>query len=235
MPENKDFKRLVRARMAATGECYTEARAHLVAERSRGAADVAEVADLADNAVPAKPATALAPLPGWFLAGGTPAAYEFGLAADPAPDGLPVARLRARAGTEDRLEAVSFGTMMQTVSAHRYRGTRLRLAGLIRTCAVDWAALWLRIDGPGGTLAFDNMRHRAPQGTTDWAEAEIVLDVAEEATKVNFGLLLAGPGAADVAGLSLSIVDESVGLTGHGAADLPDSPQNLDFVTRQGE
>lgn len=229
MPENKDLKRLVRARMAATGERYTEALAHLVAERNRGAAEVAEVAD---NAIPADAATALAPLPGWFMAGGTPAAYEFGLAADPTLDGLPVASLRARAQTEDRLEPASFGTMMQSVSAHRYRGTRLRLAGLIRTFAVDWAALWLRIDGPSGTLAFDNMRHRAPRGTTDWAEAEIVLDVPEQATTVNFGLLLVGPGAADVAGLGLAIVDETVALTGRGATEIPDSPQNLDLAAR---
>ncbi|NUP53528.1 MAG: hypothetical protein HOW97_40335 [Catenulispora sp.] len=229
MPKNKDLKRLVRARMAATGECYTEALAHLAAERSQGAADVA---DAPDDAVSAEPAPALAPLPGWFMAGSTPAAYEFGLAADPNPAGLPVARLRARAQAEDRLDAASFGTMMQRVSAHSYRGTRLRLAGLIRTFAVDWAALWLRVDGPSGMLAFDNMRHRAPQGTTDWAEAEIVLDVPEQATTVNFGLVLAGPGAAEVTGLGLAIVDETVSLTGPGAVVIPDSPQNLDFVAR---
>ena len=229
MPDNKDLKRLVRARMAATGERYTEALAHLVAERTQG---VAEVAEVADNAVPAESAPALAPLPGWFMAGGTPAAYEFGIAADSTADGLPVATLRARAQTEDRLEAASFGTMMQSVSAHRYRGTRLRLAGLIRTFAVDWAALWLRIDGPTGTLAFDNMRDRAPHGTTDWAEAEIALDVPEQATTVNFGLLLVGPGTADVAGLGLAIVDETVDLTGSGAIEIPDSPQNLDFAAR---
>lgn len=226
MPENKDLKRLVRARMAATGERYTEALAHLVAEQTRRAAEVT------DNAVPAKPTTALAPLPGWFMAGGTPAAYEFGLAADPTPEGLPVASLRARAQTEDRLEAASFGTMMQSMSARRYCGARLRLAGLIRTSAVDWAALWLRVDGPSGTLAFDNMRDRAPHGTTDWAEAEVALDVPQQATTVNFGFLLTGPGAADVAGLSLAIVDETVAVTGYGAPEVPDSPQNLDFATR---
>jgi hypothetical protein len=33
MPKNKDLKRLVRARMAKTGEAYTAARAHVVAQR----------------------------------------------------------------------------------------------------------------------------------------------------------------------------------------------------------
>src|SRR5437667_79186 len=33
MPTNKDFKRLVRARMRKTGESYTTARAHLLAKK----------------------------------------------------------------------------------------------------------------------------------------------------------------------------------------------------------
>lgn len=38
MPTNKDFKRLVRARMAKTGEAYTAARAHLLSDRPQPAA-----------------------------------------------------------------------------------------------------------------------------------------------------------------------------------------------------
>lgn len=38
MPANKDFKRLVRARMAKTGEAYTAARSHLLAQRPQPAA-----------------------------------------------------------------------------------------------------------------------------------------------------------------------------------------------------
>jgi hypothetical protein len=210
MPENKDLKRLVRARMAATGERYTEALACLEAEW----AAEREVAATAT----------LAPLPGWIMAGGAPADYEFGLAAV-THEGLPVARLQARHSSP-----ASFGTMMQTMSASQYRATRLRLNGLIRTHEVDWAALWLRIDGPSGTLAFDNMRHHAPRGTADWTEAEVVLDVPEHATTVNFGLLLVGAGAAHVARLHLATVDETVALTGRDVDEVPDSPQNLDFV-----
>src|SRR5207247_2767657 len=35
MPTNKDFKRLVRARMQKTGEAYTAARAHLLQKKDR--------------------------------------------------------------------------------------------------------------------------------------------------------------------------------------------------------
>jgi uncharacterized protein YndB with AHSA1/START domain len=50
MPTNKDFKKLVRARMSKTGEAYTAARAHLL----RGPA-VATVASAAPAAAPAPP------------------------------------------------------------------------------------------------------------------------------------------------------------------------------------
>jgi len=38
MPTNKDFKRLVRARMRKTGESYTAARAHLLTKKQGHAA-----------------------------------------------------------------------------------------------------------------------------------------------------------------------------------------------------
>jgi hypothetical protein len=66
MPANKDFKRLVRARMTKTGESYTTARLHLLRQRptrspSRPAskpparpADYARLAGMSDAAVKAK-------------------------------------------------------------------------------------------------------------------------------------------------------------------------------------
>jgi hypothetical protein len=55
MPTNKDFKRLVRARMQKTGEAYTAARAQLFHQRKPAApADYASLAGLSDAAVKAK-------------------------------------------------------------------------------------------------------------------------------------------------------------------------------------
>lgn len=63
MPANKDFKRLVRARMTKTGESYTTARMHLLTgtpSRARPArampapADYARLAGMSDAAVKAK-------------------------------------------------------------------------------------------------------------------------------------------------------------------------------------
>lgn len=59
MPENKDFKRLVRSRMQKTGESYTAARSHVLKKKRPGRSAVApaeypELAGMSDEAVRAK-------------------------------------------------------------------------------------------------------------------------------------------------------------------------------------
>jgi len=51
MPANKDFKRLVRARMQKTGEAYTSARAHLLQPK---VVDYAKLAGMSDASIKAK-------------------------------------------------------------------------------------------------------------------------------------------------------------------------------------
>ncbi len=53
MPANKDFKRLVRARMVKTGESYTAARSKLV-RKPPAKIDYAKLAGMADTAIKAK-------------------------------------------------------------------------------------------------------------------------------------------------------------------------------------
>jgi hypothetical protein len=50
MPTNKDFKRLVRARMQKTGESYTTARAHLLTKKQQSARSAAPAAPAAPAA-----------------------------------------------------------------------------------------------------------------------------------------------------------------------------------------
>lgn len=75
-------------------------------------------------------------------------------------------------------------------------GKRVRLSGFIKTRDVSqgFAGLWVRIDGPSGVLAFDNMADRGVTGTTDWQRYEIELPVAAEATRVVFGALFPANG-----------------------------------------
>ncbi len=78
------------------------------------------------------------------------------------------------------------------------RGKHLRLAAWIKSSAIahGWAGLWVRVDGPGGVLAFDNMGDRGAHGTTAWSYVEVEMDVAPEAAGITLGALLAGDGTA---------------------------------------
>jgi hypothetical protein len=118
---------------------------------------------------------------------------------------------------------------MQMFDAGQYRGKRLRVTGFVKTLdVVDWAGLWMRVDGAAGqVLAFDNMVNRPIHGTTEWAQYSIVLDVPATAHAVGFGVLLNGAGSVLVDDFAFDTVGSEVATTGtHG---LPSSPRNLDF------
>ncbi|MDQ2811469.1 MAG: hypothetical protein M3Z75_06195 [Actinomycetota bacterium] len=205
MPQNKDLKRLVRARMAESGENYTQALTHVL-----GRVD-------------------LEPLPApWQITGSPARDYEMGLLTGISYEGNRVAQLRFRSAIS---EPVGFGAVMQSITATRYRGGRVRFSSLARACEVsDWAGLWLRVDGLNGTLIIDNMQDRPLRGSTDWTEASIVLDVPEKATTLHFGALLSGAGAIDLARPRFEDVGEAVPVTVTATVvPLLDEPQALDF------
>ena len=215
MPQNKDLKRLVRARMAETGESYTQALAHLQGE------------------------IALEPLPpAWHMTGGRAPDYEAGLLPGVDYDGHRVARLRLRPAVSEPAvsepavpESSGFGAIVQTIATARYRGHRVLFSAMLRATGVtDWAGLWMRVDGPGGVLEFDNMQDRALSGTTDWTEAAIVLDVPEEAKVLLFGALLSRAGAIDLTRLQFEEADQAVPTAMTTVTALPDEPQALDFT-----
>ena len=204
MPQNKDLKRLVRARMAETGENYTQALTALLGE------------------------TGLDRLPdGWFTAGSSPAEYAAGLLPRTwAYDGKRVIRLRFRAAAPPR----GFGTVMQSFDAARYRGCRVRFSAMVRGHEItDWAGAWLRVDAADGARALDNMNNRPLRGSTDWTEAASVLDVGEDAASVHFGVLLTGVGAVDLARPRFEAVGTDVPVTRMPRKPLAADPQGLDF------
>ena len=91
-----------------------------------------------------------------------------------------------------------FGVATQSTLPSQSLGRSVRLSGWIRTETVDsgFVGLWLRIDGPGGVLAFDNMNQRGVRATTPWTRHVIVLPVDSAATRISFGILHAGTGTA---------------------------------------
>jgi hypothetical protein len=167
------------------------------------------------------------PPPGWIAAGDHPTDYDMGVDKTVLHDAKPSAYIKSIVD-----ETKGFGTLMQTISAEQYRGKRLRVSGYVKSEDVNrWTGLWMRVDGSqrGQVLAFDNMQSRAITATTDWKRYEVVLDVAPEAQRIAFGVLLVGKGRVFVNGLGLEPVDGTVQTTGAPLPKPPSVPKNLDF------
>jgi len=124
-----------------------------------------------------------------------------------------------------------FGALVQRISATHYLGSRLAFSGRLKYRDVRvGCGLWMRIDTPDGTGAFDNMQDRPALGTSNWTEYRVVLDVNPDATTINFGLILFGDGEVWMDDLRLEQVGGDVPTTDAWAhVQLPEHPVNLDF------
>jgi len=147
----------------------------------------------------------------WNLAGTQLTSYEAGTDAREAFNGHPSACLASK---EPHIEG--FGSLIQSFQAHNYLGKRLRFRAFVKSNDVqEWAGLWMSVSKGNLMVAFDNMHNRSIKGTTDWQEYEVVLDVPQDATRIDFGVLLAGTGRVwlngvefDVVGLDIPTTDE---------------------------
>lgn len=163
----------------------------------------------------------------WLLGGNRPEDYAVELEPDGGRLGTAAALLRSTA-TRPR----GFVSVMRWIDAAPHRGERVRFTAWLQSEEVaGWAGLWMRtddLDAPRQTLAFDNMRRRPVRGTTDWTRHRVVLDVAEGADRIYYGVLLAGVGRVRADQLEIEAVDpEQVPTTG--GPRLPPGPKNLDF------
>ncbi len=103
----------------------------------------------------------------------------------------------------------AFGVATGSFPVSHAAGKKIKFSGAVRTRDLEgYAGLWWRVDGPKGTLAFDNMQTRGPRGTSDWTRYEIVLSVPVEAVNINFGVLMPGKGAAWFDDLRIEIDDK---------------------------
>lgn len=128
-----------------------------------------------------------------------------------------------------------FGNLMRAFDATPYRGKRVRFSARVRTRGQvfgDRAQLWMRVDREGGGMGFfDNMQDRPIRGSR-WRRYEIVGTVADDATSVNVGMMLIGPGRAWIDDASFEVL----GAVGEGAE--PARPlsergvENLSALTR---
>lgn len=146
----------------------------------------------------------------WFLAGSHPQDYAMSL--DPAAvhGGKPSHLLASKAENDQ-----GFGTLMQMFKGKAYLGKRVRLSAWVKAeKVVDWAGVWMRVDGPNGkSTAFDNMQSHPIKGTLDWERYEVVLDMAPDSSALALGILLHGKGKVWMEEPVLEVVDTSVPVT----------------------
>jgi hypothetical protein len=118
-------------------------------------------------------------------------------------------------------------TLSQRFKAGNYRGKRMKFAAAIKAEVPEGsAALTMSVSGLCyELLTFDNMYGRNITGITDWKKAEIVLDVPEESTHIQFGITMAGKGRISVSG----VVFEETTDQPTGWKPYEEEPQNLDF------
>ncbi len=162
---------------------------------------------------------------GWFCGGDAPEKYEMGV--DPSVSYENRRSVTIKAGPEPN----DFAALMQEIKADAYRGKRLRFSAVLRSAGLEnRAALFMRVsDKDGKLLAFDNMKDRFITGTNDWAHHSIVLDVAETAEDILYGVLSSLRGQVWMADVRLEEVGKDVPTTDILAEIAPYFPMNLDF------
>jgi C-terminal processing protease CtpA/Prc len=160
------------------------------------------------------------PMPVGWVGAGYPDAFRIGTDRGVARSGTASGHVTARSSSP-----TNFGGLSQLVRADNYRGTRVRLSAYVKTRgpADTRAGLWMRVDGNGGILSFDNMQNRPITGPTDWTRVSVVLDVPNDADGIMFGLLLTSAGEAWIDDASLEVVGADVHDTNMIPAPQPNS------------
>lgn len=166
---------------------------------------------------------------GWSKSGSEPDSYDMGIIKGAGLDGKNAATVKSISNN-----IIGFGTLMQSASADKFVGKRIRLTGFIKTKdVVTKSCFWLKVERTNSQtmLAFDNMQDRPIVGTTDWKKYEIVLDVPSNATKISYGGLLKGTGQIWFNNLAFEIVDNTIPTTGkkNEKTAVNAEPFNLDF------
>jgi len=87
----------------------------------------------------------------------------------------------------------NFGSIAYKIPAN-YTGKKIKLEGYIKIQNVrsGFAGLLMRIDGEGGSLAFENMKDQNISGTKDWQKYSITLDFPESAELIFVAGILTG-------------------------------------------
>jgi hypothetical protein len=145
---------------------------------------------------------------------GQSGSYVAKLDPDHSEDGAPSMLLSADddADTNGFAATTTSRTLDESLTGRRYR-----MRARIRSEDATSAWLWWRIDSEGSFL-LDNMRrpvNRAIEGSTEWREVTLVMDVPANARSFAFGSGLVGRGKVWVGALVFEAVGDDVPTTAH--------------------
>lgn len=161
-----------------------------------------------DRESPETPSLAAA-LAGWSPDGAGRDRYEIALDRSNSHSGQSSVSIKSA-----QPSTTEFAGISQAIASNAYRGKRVRLSAFIKAASVrGHGSLWMRVDGLGYSVKFDNMSDRPIEGTTDWKRYEIVLDVPEDSSRLLFGFLLHGQGQLWADDFDLEIVGHEVPIT----------------------
>jgi hypothetical protein len=97
------------------------------------------------------------------------------------------------------------GLAKQTTNARPLRGRNIVYTAWVKTENITGAKLWIRIDDDQRML--ENEFSDPLSGTNDWTKLTQRIRVPEEATVLQYGLLLRGPGDAWLDDMNVELLD----------------------------
>lgn len=93
----------------------------------------------------------------------------------------------------------SIGLLTGTLPVELVSGKTVEFKGWIKTKDIEngYARLWFRVDGENDiVLGFENMSDSGLNGTNNWTQVSLKIDVSKEVKNINFGGQLQGNGIA---------------------------------------
>lgn len=143
----------------------------------------------------------------WMKKGSHPEDYDLGVDLHEVFKGKPSALIRPRGPNPQ-----GYCSMLQIIEPGLYRGKRIRFAGYIKAAGVeDHASLVMRVNDPDYQPV--SFGRKEVNGTADWAQHVVVLDVPEDTANIVIAFSLSGAGQAWINGLTFEEVGFDVPTT----------------------
>ncbi len=166
---------------------------------------------------------------GWTRTGRSPTSYRLGVDREKG-----AAWIESKPELAAEISQEDFCTLMQSVDAASFRGKRMQLSADLKAEGVNGGVtIWFRVDGPLGSLRFENLERYESGGPVTggsaWTRRQIVLDIPQEATSLNYGFYLKGRGKGWGRGFALGEVDAAIPVSTPDGNALR-GPTNLDFA-----